>query len=134
MVFGLIILFGNNTVMKRLFPWIFLAPVLFLLAMLPWQLRGELPYRVTTFRYVESLFMWMLFFVAFVGMSRRARWTRPILALVGVEMLVSSAISVWTGGMGVATFLIVLAVVCFGIACAWTMSPPIRRSIEAESE
>ena len=120
--------------MRRFFPFIFLVPVVFLVVCLPLQLRGELPYTVATFTYVENIFMWLLFFVGFMAMSRRVRWTRAIFVFLGVEMVASCAFSLWRGRTGVGTFLTVMVAVGLFMAYVWIMSPPIRQKTEGENE
>jgi len=113
--------------MKRFGPYIFLLPALLLLALLPRQLRGELPYHVSTFTYLESLLMWLLLFVAFRGLSRRARWTRPIFVVLGLETIAASGYSLWRGTSGCLAFLAVLLAVGIFTAYAWIVSPPFRK-------
>jgi hypothetical protein len=105
-----------------------------LLVFLPWQLRGELPYHVATFRYIESIFIWSLLFVAFMAMSRRAWWTKPIFVFLGIEMVASSAFGLWRGRVAVATFLMVLLAVCLFLSYVWIVSPPIRSRAEEGHE
>lgn len=115
-------------------PIVFLLPVAVLLWLLPMQLKGELPYRVATITYIENILMWSLAFVGFMGMSRRARWTRPIFVFMAIEILAYSTYSLWSGRIGLATFLTVLAGVCVFMPFTWIMSPPIRKRIEKAPE
>jgi hypothetical protein len=56
-----------------------------------------------------------------------ARWTKPIFIFCGIEILVSSVHSFYTGKTGIMMFLSMLMVAFIFLLFTWIFSPPIYR-------
>ena len=112
--------------MRKITLFLFLIPVLVLLAGLPSQLHGTLPYHISTFSYIASIFGWTLMFGAILTQFRCPEWGRIFWILVALNVVVSAAHSLWIGQNGVVHFLfeLVAAYICVAIAFAVL---PIRK-------
>jgi hypothetical protein len=60
--------------MTKFVPFLFLIPVLLLLAGLPIQLRGNLPCQISNFNYIASIFAWLFLFCGFIAMNHGSKW------------------------------------------------------------
>jgi hypothetical protein len=60
--------------MTKFVPFLFLIPVLLLLAGLPLQLHGKLPYHDSNFNYIASIFAWSFLCCGFFAMNRGSKW------------------------------------------------------------
>ncbi|MEI9962533.1 MAG: hypothetical protein WDM76_15860 [Limisphaerales bacterium] len=69
-------------------PFLFLIPVLLLLAGLPSQLRGNLPYRISNFSYIASIFAWLFLFCGFFAMNRGSKWYLLFFILVALGIVI----------------------------------------------
>jgi predicted MFS family arabinose efflux permease len=74
--------------MKKSVPFLFLIPVLLLLVGLPSQLRGNLPYQISNFNYVASIFAWLFLFCGLFAMNRGSKWYRLFFILLVLEIVV----------------------------------------------
>jgi hypothetical protein len=69
-------------------PFFFLIPVLILLAGLPSQLHGKLPYQISNFNYIASIFAWLFLFCGFFTMNRGSKWCLLFFILLVSEIVV----------------------------------------------
>jgi len=108
-------------------PFLFLIPVVLLLAGLPSQLHGKLPYHISTFSYVASIFGWLFMSCAFFTQVRWPKWGRLFWILVALDVLVRAVHGLWTGQNELVHFLFELVVACVFIVIAFAVSPPFRK-------
>jgi energy-converting hydrogenase Eha subunit G len=74
--------------MTKFIPFLFLIPVLLLLAGLPLQLHGKLPYQTSNFNYIASIFAWLFLFCGFFAMNRGSKWHLLFFILVALGTVV----------------------------------------------
>lgn len=113
--------------MKSFTPWLLLIPVLMLLAGLPSQLRGDLPYHVSTMSYILSILGWSFTFCAIFALSRGSRWCQLFFACIGVVMLVDTGYRLWVGPRSLAH--IIFDIVIIWVALAFIRSFPLNRKM-----
>jgi Kef-type K+ transport system membrane component KefB len=107
-------------------PFLFLIPVFLLLAGLPSQLQGNLPYQISNFNYIASIFAWLFLFCGFFAMNRGSQWSRLFFVLLALEIVVSAGYSLRIGQSGVIYFLFKLIVAYVIMACVFPLPPLIR--------
>lgn len=83
--------------MNKFLPWLFLIPVLLLLAGLPFQIYGHLPYRISTVSYVLSLIGWTFSFCGILALSRGSKRCVWFFVLVAVTVIVRAIYGFWGG-------------------------------------
>ena len=66
-----------HNIMKKMPSIIMLLPVLFLLALLPFQITDKLPFHISMYKYFGNLIFWIMLYIGFIGCYRMARWTKP---------------------------------------------------------
>ena len=74
--------------MTKFVPFLLLIPVLLLLAGLPSQFRGDLPYQISNFNYIASIFAWLFLSCGFFAMNRGSKWYRAFFVLVALGIVV----------------------------------------------
>jgi energy-converting hydrogenase Eha subunit G len=74
--------------MTKFVPILLLVPVLLLLAGLPSQLRGDLPYHISNFNYIASIFAWSFLFCGFLAMNRGSKWYLLFFILLVLEIVI----------------------------------------------
>jgi len=99
-------------------PWLFLIPVLALLAGLPSQLSGHLPYHISTASYILSIFGWLFTFCGIFALSRASRLSQLFFALVAVVVIVDVGYRLWVGPRSLLHFIFDIAVILVAIAVA----------------
>jgi hypothetical protein len=102
--------------MSKFIPWLFLIPVLALLAGLPSQLRGDLPYHVSTVSYILSIFGWLFIFCGIFALSHASKFTRLFFALFGLVVIADTGYCFWAGQRGVAHFIFDFILIWVAIA------------------
>jgi hypothetical protein len=102
--------------MNKFIPWLFLIPVLALLAGLPSQLHGTLPYHISTASYILSIFGWLFTFCGIFAMSRASRWSQLFFAFVGLVVIVDIGYRLWVGPRSLLHFIFDLVVIWVAIA------------------
>jgi hypothetical protein len=120
--------------MRKFIPFLFLVPVLVLLAFLPGQLQGQSPYPVSLLTYFESLVGWLLLSCGVFAMSRGSRWSRVFFVSTGLVMIAGAGYSLLLGKLGLFTFVGVLAGTFVSMGYAYILSPPIRKRLEDECD
>jgi energy-converting hydrogenase Eha subunit G len=73
--------------MRKFTPFLFLIPVVLLLAGLPSQLHGNLPYQISNFNYIASIFAWLFLFCGFFAMNRGSKWYLLFFVLVALGIV-----------------------------------------------
>ncbi|HEX3890557.1 MAG TPA: hypothetical protein VHX90_06870 [Verrucomicrobiae bacterium] len=111
--------------MTKFIPFLFLIPVLLLLAGLPLQLHGKLPYQISNFNYIASIFAWLFLSCGFFAMNHGSKWYRLFFVLVALEIVVSAGYNLWIGQIGVVYFLFKCIVAYVVIACVFPLPPLI---------
>jgi predicted MFS family arabinose efflux permease len=118
--------------MRRLTPFLpffFLIPVLLLLMGLPSQLHDSLPYHISTFSYIASIFGWFLMSCAFFTQVRSPKWSRLFFLLIALGIIVNAGYNLWTGQNGLIHFLFELVVAYITVSFGFPILPLIRRKI-----
>jgi len=106
----------HYALMKKSIPWLFLIPVLVLLAGLPSQLHGTSPYHISTVSYVLSIFGWLFTFGGIFALYRASRWSQVFFALVGLVVIADVGYRLWIGPRSFLHFIFDLAVIWLAIA------------------
>jgi hypothetical protein len=81
---------------RRIFPFLFLIPVLLLLIGLPSQLHGNLPYPISNFNYVVSILGWLFLFCGFFAMTRGSKWCLLFFILVALGIVIKVSYNLWS--------------------------------------
>jgi len=102
--------------MTKIMPWLFLIPVLALLAGLPSQLHGHLPYQISTSSYILSIFGWLFTFCGVFALSRASRLSQLFFAFVGLVVIVDIGYRLWVGPRSWLHFVFDLVVIWVAIA------------------
>lgn len=112
--------------MRNYFYLFFLLPPVLLLAVLPNQLQGKLPYPISNFSYIASILVWLFIFFAFL----LPKWSRLFWVLDALIVVLNASYGLWTGKDGLAQFLFKLMIACLFLAMASPVLPFIRRKIK----
>ena len=102
--------------MSKFIPWLLLIPVLALLAGLPNQLRGDLPYHVSTVRYILSIFGWLFIFCGVLALYRASKLARLFFALFTLVVIADTSYCFWAGKRSVANFIFDFVFIWIAIA------------------
>ena len=104
--------------MKKFTPWLFLIPLLALLAGLPAQLQGHLPYHISMVSYVLSIFGWLFTFCGVFAISRASGLSRLFFVLVALVVIMDAGYRLWIGPRDWLNFTFHLIVLWLVIALA----------------
>lgn len=117
--------------MIKYIPWFFLIPVLVLLIGLPSQLRGQLPYAISTVSYILSIFGWLFIFCWSLALNRgSSRWCRIFYGLFALNVAVNIGYKFWIGQRSlyhITTDIVVLLVVTVFFC---SIPPPSRKTVK----
>jgi hypothetical protein len=106
--------------MKKIAPWLFLIPVLALLAGLPSQLHGHVYYKISNVNYVLSIFGWLFIFCGVFALNRGSESFRIFFSAVGLIMIASIGYKLWIGQRGWIDLIFDLVVLWIAIAMVRT--------------
>ena len=104
--------------MIKFMPWLFLIPVVALLAGLPSQLHGQLPYHISTASYILSIFGWLFTFCGVFALSRASRLCQLFFALVALVVIVDVGYRLCFGPRSLFHFIFDIAIILAAIAVA----------------
>jgi hypothetical protein len=119
---------------KKFGPFLFLIPIILLLAWLPHTLRGNEAYHLSPTSHVLSILFWSLMFCVILGLNRRAGYTRPFIILLAMAGFARCLYRFSTAEIGFVHCILVMVGICLITTYAFTIAPPVRRKVKNETK